>query len=334
METLNFAIVGGGYISEYHIRAIQGIPGTHIRTIASRDPAKVRPLAEKYGIPGTCRFEDLAGDHHLQAVVIATPNRFHAPYATASLIQGLDVFLEKPMAMNYNECCKIEEVARAAGRIVMVGHMWRFDEEVNTVRKLVKQGDLGKIIKSKAYGIHQNWGPSGWFTSKALAGGGALIDMGVHAIDTVRYILGDPEPVRVYANISTSFGDYNVDDNGILMITWSDHTISMIESGWWQPHMEGPEAATRIYGTLGYASVFPTTARIKTAEGFRELSLPVTERTEHCDQSIYDRQMQQFVACIRNRQQPSPGIEEGKIIMKIVDAAYQSAEQGKAIDLN
>jgi predicted dehydrogenase len=206
--------------------------------------------------------------------VIATPNKFHAPYAIAALRQGLDVFLEKPMAMNYNECCEIEAVAGTVGRIVMVGHMWRFDEEVNAVSQLVKQGDLGKIIKSKAYGIHQNWGPSGWFTSKALAGGGALIDMGVHAIDTVRYILGDPEPVRVYARINTSFGDYDVDDNGLLMITWADHTTSVIESGWWQPHMEGPEAATRVYGTRGYASVFPTTARIRTAEGFQELSLP------------------------------------------------------------
>ena len=80
-----------------------------------------------------------------------------------------------------------------------LGHMWRFDTEVNYLKKAVESGRLGRIIKTKGYGIHENWGPSGWFTQKDLAGGGALADMGVHAIDTVRYILGDPKPQTVYA---------------------------------------------------------------------------------------------------------------------------------------
>jgi len=86
------------------------------------------------------------------------------------------------------------------------------------IRKVTFQGNdvykakaLRKIIKTKGYGIHENWGPSGWFTQKELAGGGALADMGVHAIDTVRYILGDPKPVTVYAQIRTHYGDYDVD---------------------------------------------------------------------------------------------------------------------------
>ena len=76
--------------------------------------------------------------------------------------------------------------------------------------------------------------------------------MGIHAIDTARYLLGDPEPVRVRASIGTAFGDYEVDDDGIVLVDWSDGARSAIESGWWAPQLGGLEADTELYGT-GYA---------------------------------------------------------------------------------
>jgi predicted dehydrogenase len=216
----------------------------------------------------------------------------------------------------------------------MVGHMWRFDEEVNFLKRVADSGKLGKIIKTKGYGIHENWGPEGWFTKKELAGGGALADMGVHAMDTVRYIMGDPKPVEVYAKIGTYYGDYDVDDSGVIMITWDNGAVSVIESGWWQPHMDGPEASTGLFGTEGYASLFPTKLKLKIEGTPGEFIPPAPEKTEHCDQTIYDGQMAHFVECIKSRKQPSPGIAEGQVIMQIVDAAYESAETGKVVKID
>ena len=84
--------------------------------------------------------------------------------------------------------------------------------------------------------------------------------MGVHAIDTGRFVLGDPLPERVCAAIGTRYGSYDVDDDAILLVGWSNGTNSVIESGWWHPHTEGMEADTEVYGTKGYARIFPREA--------------------------------------------------------------------------
>ena len=141
----------------------------------------------------------------------------------------------------------------------MVAHCWRFHPDVRALRARVEAGELGTIVKTRGYGGHAGWGPSGWFTDPELAGGGALLDMGVHAIDTTRYLLGDPLPERVCAAIGTRYGDYAVDDDAVLLISWSDNTTSVVESGWWQPRVGGLEADTELYGTGGYARVWDMT---------------------------------------------------------------------------
>ena len=333
-EKINIAVVGTGHIAHVHVRGLREQTGVDIVAVAAATEASVNKFARQYDIKGvlTTGALSLAAREDVDAVIISTPNKYHAPYALAFLRHGKDVFLEKPMAMDAGEAAEILREAERTKRIVMVGHMWRFDEEVNALHEQVRKGRLGEIVKTKGYGIHVNWGPGGWFTRKDLAGGGALIDMGVHAIDTVRHLLGDPAPVKIYAEIGTRYGSYDVDDTAILMITWDNGTVSLIESGWWHPHADGPEAATRLFGTKGYGSVFPTFIR---REDGREEDLrpPAMVKTDHCDQSIYTRQMEHFISCIRERKQPSPGGEEGLTVMKIVDAAYESARKNMSIKI-
>ena len=277
---------------------------------------------------------EVVENHTIDGVIISTPNQFHAPYAIDLLKSGKAVFLEKPMAMNAEEGRQIEEVSKEYDQLVMVGHMWRFDTDTNYIKDSIASGELGRVFKTKGYGIHENWGPSGWFTKKELAGGGALADMGVHAIDSIRYLLGDPKPIKVYARIATNFGDYDVDDTGILVITWDNGTESIIESGWWHPHMDGPEASAGIFGTKGYASLFPTFLKITKGEDLFEKIVPeLPKREEHCDQVIYTRQMEHFVTSIKNNERPSPGLSEGQIVLDIVDAAYESAKTGEVVNL-
>lgn len=335
MKTIRIALIGAGYISDYHARGLLAVENVEIVAVVSKQLENAKKFAQKYGIENAYdSITDIVNDDTIDAVVISTPNAFHAPYAIEFLKNGKDVFLEKPMAMNALEGIQIQEAAEQNDRIVMVGHMWRFDADTRFVRQSIEEDTLGKIFKTKGYGIHENWGPTGWFTQQDLAGGGALADMGVHAIDTARYLLGDPLPVKVYAKLATHFGDYDVDDTGIMMITWDNGTESIIESGWWHPHMDGPEASTGLYGTKGYASLFPTFLKLKKGEESSEKIIPeLPERTEHCDQVIYTNQMAYFVECIRNRNIPVPGINEGLIVLQIVDAAYESSRTGEAVDV-
>lgn len=311
MKSIKVAFIGAGYIADYHARAIQKIAHVEMLAIVARTLKSAQTFASKYKIPQA--FDDikpLLENRAIDAAILSTPNALHTPHALAFLDNGKDVFIEKPLAISEKEALKIEIAANNNHKKVMVGHMWRFDQEAKYLKEIIERGDLGKIIKTKGYGIHENWGPSGWFTDKKLAGGGALADMGVHAIDTVRYLLNDPKPVKVYAKISTNFGDYEVDDSAILVITWDNGTESIIESGWWQPHMDGPEASTALFGTQGYANLFPTHLKFPKEEGPEIITPSFPKKKEHCDQSIYDAQMAYFISCLKENQKPIPGVKE------------------------
>ncbi len=331
---IRMAVAGPGFIGRVHARAIQSTAGAELVAALGSNGERVEAFACEHGISRVyTESARLAADPEIDAVVIATPNHLHRPLALELLEAGKHLLVEKPMALTAHEAVQMAEGARRAGRRLMVGHMWRFDREAQLVRAAVEAGELGEIVKTKGYGIHAHWGPSGWFTDPARAGGGALIDMGVHAIDTVRYLLGDPEPVGVYARLGTRYGDYAVDDAGILLISWADGSESLIECGWWHPHMDGPEASTQLFGTRGYARLFPTaiTHIVDRKPVPQPLELP--ERDGHLDPHIFAGQLAELVAAIREERDPAPGAEHGLAVMRICEAAYRSAREERRIDL-
>jgi predicted dehydrogenase len=280
--------------------------------VANHREETARAFAERHAIARvTTDWEALARDDEVDAGVVGTPNTLHAPQSIALLDAGKHVLVEKPMAMTVAECEAMIEASRTSGAQLMVAHCWRFHDDVRALERRVAAGELGEIVKTRGYGVHAGWGPAGWFVDRALAGGGALPDMGVHAIDTARFLLGDPHPVRVCAAIGTRYGDYDVDDDGILLIGWSQGTNSIVESGWWQPHKEGLEAETEVYGTRGYARIFP---REEPSEDY-----------EHCTQPMYTEQMREFFAAIEEERQPRPSGEDGRIVIQVLEDAYRSA---------
>jgi len=332
--TLKFAIAGAGYIANVHAQAIRAQKTAELVAVAGKFSPKAAAFSKKFGLKRHYEtVEDMLKDGDVDALVIGTPNFLHAPQAIAALNAGLHVMVEKPMAMNAREAAKMLETSQKSGARLMVAHCWRFDKDVLWLKSQV--GKLGKIIRTKGCGVHVNWGPAGWFTQKALAGGGALADVGIHALDTARFLLGDPQPVSVYARIGTYYQDFDVDDTGVVIVNWDNGAVSYIESGWWQPHADGPEAATQLYGTKGFGQLFPTFTKdeggrlaLSEVEGMKDAGLPFP-RKEHCPQSMYDDQMAYFIQCIKTGQTPVPGGAEGLVNMKIVDAAYRSALSGK-----
>jgi predicted dehydrogenase len=298
MTMIRVGLLGSGWIQSFHARAVQEHPAAELVVVANWREESARRLAERFGILRvTTEWQSLVDDPAIDAVVVATPNALHAPQATAFLKAGKHVLVEKPMATSVEEADQMIEAARSSGASLMVGHCWRFREEVIAVRDRIAAGVFGEIVKTRGYA--------------ALAGGGALVDMGVHAIDTARFLLGDPDPVRVCAAVGNRYaaGRYEVDDDAILLISWANGTNSVVESGWWQPHAGGLEADTEVYGTRGYTRIF---------------SPEVPEGYEHCSQPMYSAQMREFLDAIAAGRQPKPTGEDGRVVLQVVEDAYAS----------
>lgn len=337
--SLKIAFAGTGYISKVHAQAVKTLASSHdlkLEAVVNHSIDSMAAFAHQFNIQRQyTEMSQMLADGDIDALIVSTPNYLHLPQTISALEQGIHVMVEKPMAMNADEAQQMHAAAQSSAKL-MVAHCWRFDPEVLWLKAQVEAGKFGRIVRTKGYGVHVNWGPGGWFTVKQYAGGGALADMGIHAIDTVRFLLGDPQPARVWADISTRYGTYDVDDTGIIMIEWDNGVTSYIESGWWQPHADGPEASTHLYGTRGYGSVFPTGG-----QSIDPLTKTVTplmsgfppSRDPHCPQSMYDAQMQYFIECIRDGRTPNPGSTEGLVNMQIVDAAYQSSIKKQFIEI-
>lgn len=332
---MRVAIAGAGYIAAIHARAVK-VNGGEVVAVIEKFPEIGAKFARRFGIQFQYEsVEEALRATQFDALVIGTPNYLHAPQALAALKAGVAVMVEKPMALNAAEGEVMAEASLKSGAPLMVAHCWRFDQDVLWLKRRAPR--LGKIIRTKSYGVHTHWGPGGWFTQKQFAGGGAMVDMGIHAIDTTRFLLGDPQPVSVYAKIGTCYRDYDVDDTGVVIVNWDNGVVSYIESGWWQPHSDGPEAATQLYGEKGFGQLFPTLLEIPDRQmeqvqiiqsGFK------FPRKEHCPQRMYNAQMRYFLGCVTTHHTPTPGWQEGLTNLRIVDAAYESSRSGKVVEVN
>jgi predicted dehydrogenase len=308
--------------------------GLELVAAVNHKPESMAVFGKRFGISRQyATVDELLRDGNVDAVIVSTPNYLHAEQTIAALNAGVHVMVEKPMAMNAKEAEQMCEAAEKSGALLMVAHCWRFHQEVQWLKE--QSSKLGKIIRTKAYSVHVHWGPAGWFAQKMFAGGGAMADMGVHALDTTRFLLGDPQPVSVYAKIGTYYKDSDVDDTGIIFVEWNNSATSYIETGWWQPHSDSPEAGAQLYGLRGFGSVFPTRLELPNEE---EQKIDVIEASfakqeAHFSQSMYDNQLKYFVECIEKNQTPVPGGREGWTNMKVVDAAYESSRTGKVVEV-
>ncbi len=312
--SLRLAVLGYGFIGDIHTRAAAEA-GLDVTVVSGHDLGRAQAFAQGHGIArATTVWQEAVSADDVDAVVIGTPNSLHHPQALAAIAAGKHVLLEKPMALNTVQAEEIAVAAQTAGTTLLVGHMWRYRDEVIATRDRIASGSIGTPVRTRGYGIHAGWGPSGWFTDPALAGGGALIDMGIHAIDTARFLLGDPLPTRVVASIGTSFGDYDVDDDGVVLIEWANGVRSVIECGWWQSRLDGVEADTEVYGTAGYERIWPQ----YTPE------TPPPADYVHCDLPMYTSQMSDFAHCCNTGTTPLASAEVGLVALSIVDAVYRS----------
>jgi predicted dehydrogenase len=308
--TARLAVLGCGWVADMHVRAADAC-GARVVAVANHRLESAERFAAAHGIKRvTTDWRTLVAAPDVDAVVVCTPNALHAQQSIAGLEAGKHVLCEKPMATTVADGEEMLATAARHDRLLLVLHPWRHHEAVIAVRDSIVAGELGRVVRTHGYGVHADWGPGGWFADPALAGGGALVDMGIHAIDTARFLLGEPEAERVRASIVTAHGDYAVDDDGLVLIDWVGGARSVVESGWWQPHLGGYEADTEVYGSSGYRRIW---AR-EQPPGY-----------VHCDVTLFIAQLRDALGQLAAWQPGTPSPTHGLAALRICERAYESA---------
>jgi predicted dehydrogenase len=226
--------------------------------VADLDAAAAREVAERHGAQVVPPEELLSSYEGLDGVVIATPNALHAEQARAVLGRGLAVFCQKPLARTRQECEEVVEAARRADRLLGVDLSYRHLAAVRAVEELVRDGSLGEVYAADLV-FHNAYGPDkAWFTDPALAGGGCVLDLGIHLVDLVLHLLDRPKvegvSSRLYAH-GRPPQPGEVEDFATARLDLSTGASVTMACSWFLHAGADAEISLTLLGTRGAATV-------------------------------------------------------------------------------
>ena len=270
-QRLRVGVIGAG-IGAMHLAAYRQLPRVEIVAIAGLDDDRVRQVAAEYSVPQTYReYEQLLATPGIDAVSVCLPNALHAPVSIAALRAGKHVLVEKPLSRNPIEAHTIIDAAHESGHVLMVSFDKRYRGDVQWIKHYIESGALGQIYYAKAHWMRRAGIPrlGSWFVSKEQAGGGPLIDLGVHVLDIAMYLMGEPRPLAVSANTYAEFGPrglkgwnlrgqvsnerrpYEVEDLATAFIRLEGGATLLLEASWATHSSAGDDFGVTLYGTEG-----------------------------------------------------------------------------------
>lgn len=329
--------VGIGYL---HLQSFSKIPGDQVEVIAVCDADKARAqwAADQFGIKKVFTdHKELLKDESIDCVLICTPNFLHYPMAMDAFAAGRHVFCEKPMAMSAGQAEEMVEAGKKAGKMLMMGFNNRFRGDSQLLKKFIEAGELGNIYYAKAGWIRRKGIPGcgGWFTTKAKASGGPLIDIGVHMLDLALWLMGNPRPTSVMGSAYTIFGPkqaaecggtYDVEDLAAGLIKLDNGATLFLEASW-ASHIEKDVIYTNLIGTEGGAEFDP----LRIYKDIQGAPVDLTPRFNEL--SGHEMEIKHLVECLREGKEPMATGQHGLDIMRILDSIYKSMETGQGVTL-
>jgi predicted dehydrogenase len=351
-------IIGAGGMVDYHIQGFQAA-GAVIAAIADVNKAAARKVAEANDISDV--FDDVTAmlsKADVDAVSVIVPNKFHAPLSIQALDAGKHVFCEKPPALNAAEVTQMMAAAKRAGKSLMFNFNNRARPESYKMIDAINRGTVGKINSAQARWIRRQGIPGfgGWFTTKALSGGGPLIDL-LHMLDLALFFMGYPQPSHVLAQTFDDFitdknfkGPWGIPDveDGATDVEAAAHGFVTFETGQvisfqisWAEMVQREEASVvfqgtkaggmvqRLFGSDGVDDTAHDTCQLYVQENGK--SVDRTIKVKPCEDMGRIRSAQNFVLAIEGKEEPLNRPAQALVLMKIIDAAYESARTGNPV---
>ena len=349
---MKVAVIGCGTIANSaHIPSYMNNPDAEIVYFCDIIPERAQAAVEKYGCGQAITDYHVAlNDPEIEAVSVCTPNHMHPVIAMDALRAGKNVLCEKPAARTYAEALEMQKVQHETGKVLNIGVVNRFNTAVNLIKQYIDSGKLGEVFHVYAsFRSHRSIpGLGGAFTTKAIAGGGALIDWGVHFLDLVMYCCGDPKPLTVsgeafsklgvnmrnyaftdmWAGLPKYDGVYDVDDSVTALVRTEGPTITV--HGAWAQNIGENEMYVDFMGTeAGIRLQYGKEFKVYTAENGALVEYqPVFKATD-----MFQNEIDAFIDCIKTGKKLPSHIDTVIITARIMQAIYDSAESHREIAL-
>jgi 1,5-anhydro-D-fructose reductase (1,5-anhydro-D-mannitol-forming) len=328
-QTLGWGIIGLGRIAGTEIApAITASASGALVSVVSRDQGRAEEFAREHGAANALDdYAKMLADPAVQAVYIATPNAQHPEQVIAAARAGKHVLCDKPLAVTVADAWRCVEECRAAGVGLGITFQTRFYDGMAEAAALLREGGIGRVVTAEVQiGTRGNL-PQGWRTDPALAGMGTLNNIGVHALDILRYLIGSE--VSEVAAMAGSEPGYEVDTTDLVLLRFGNGTLAQMTASQAVPY---PRDDIVLYGTEGRV-LAPNLSRpdrdsaisFITREGEREF--PASSRDS------YLRLVEAFAAAVTSGRDPSPSGEDGLRSVELTAAIAGSVRQGRVISL-
>ena len=338
-QRVGFAIVGLGHLSLNQILPAFG-KSKFAKPVAlvSGNRAKALEVAREYGIASSAiydysDFEKLQSNKQVQVVYIVLPNSMHAEFTVRAAKIKKHVLCEKPMATSVADCERMIAACRDAQRLLMIAYRSQYEPLDRTALKMARSGDLGKLRQFVASNVQNQGDPSQWRLKKAMAGGGALVDVGIYCLNAARFLSGE-EPSSVLATMVQPKDDprfTEVEESISFLLNFPSGLTAVCTSGY------GSHSSKyfRLQGSDAWVGMDPAFeyGGLRLMEGTLKAGRETTTEIHFDAADQFALEMDHFAHCVKNNVVPHTPGEEGLQDQKIVEAIYASAASGRRVTL-
>ena len=336
-DRIRVGVIGLGWPGREHLKGYKASGLAEVVAVCDLEPGLREQVADEQDVPKRyAEYGELLAEEKLDAVSVCLPNFLHKSATVAALEAGENVICEKPPALSAAEAREMADTAKRKGKTLMYALVQRFGSAAQIVREFVDAGELGDIYFGKAGYVRRRGipiGKGGWFVDKSRSGGGALIDIGVHALDCAWWLMGNPKPVSVSGSAYAHFGHtvpegvkYDVDDAAFGLIKFENGATLFLEATW---ALNLPTTSFKqIAGTKGGATLDPLT--IYTERN----GLPIDITPSPPQRNGFEAQIRHFVECLMAGTEPGPSAEQGVALMQMLDGIYSSASTGGEVRIS
>jgi predicted dehydrogenase len=346
MPKTRVALIGAGFIADIHAESYHRfVPDADVVCVYSRREAHAQTFARAHGIRHwSIDLDEALARTDYDVADICLPNHLHARAVIAAAAAGKHVIIEKPLCLTLEEADAMIAACAKQDRRLMYAEELCFAPKYERVRQLVREGAVGSLYYLRQCEKHS--GPhSEWFYDVDQSGGGALMDMGCHGFAWLRWMLGrDRTPVSVFAQMQTGLlhgARTRCEENSIATVEFDNGAIGIVENSW--AKLGGMEDRIEVCGTGGvvYADLFMgNSALTYSNKGYgyaMEKAGPTQGWTftnfEEAFNQGYPHELRHFIECVRTGAQPITTGEDGRAVLEMMYAAYQSARVGAKVPL-